>query len=719
MKNLKIMKIWLLIMGMHNVRGQSKEALFITEPASKKVILGESIRLNCKISGIPKEEQESSVQWTQNTFALGLPPLRVPRFFQSNGPTDYSLLIENAQLDDSGAYECQAHTATNRLRSQSARLEVLKPPTDVSMVPVPGSSAKLADDDVIEVIEGVETKLQCVASASKPRTEVDWIFQDSRINGSETVSGSKTFTTVSETVIVPNREDHGRTIICRANHEALQSPIDKRMKLNVKTKPDITVSTPSLSYREGDTIKVFCDGDANPPISSFAWKVNDQQLEGERQSILEIKDVMRNLNGATVTCQAQNEIGMTSSKTQLDIKYAPDIIGTANTRLVVNASDTATLSCNFDGNPIPTVTWYKNDLKIDSKNGDLKLENVDQMATGEYKCEGRSELGRAESSVQLVVRGPPIITSESDQFGNVFSCGYISEPGLESIQIIDMDAEDVNESIVYESADVTSDVVKIEPGTGRYECKVTNSLGTTTKFIVLHPQGVSSESKIAIIVSMLILLVIFGILIVIRLKFYPRERRFKVAKSVNDDENNDLVENKHSRKDSLLLGYDQRAEAVRSTTNQKARRASDEIPQMNDKIVIQHPHLQDGLKFNQTVSTGNLLGAVIIESSSSDRSHSGNDDGYGTESGSNHKDHSSQSESNSDYEINVPTVEESGSEYSKIRVKVGPDSLLDVMDGSGVSYQPQNIRSQTEKIQYQNFILSASKMNRVRSVSHV
>jgi len=130
-------------------------------------------------------------------------------------------------------------------------------------------------------------------------------------------------------------------------------------------------------------------------------------------------------------------------------------------------------------------------------------------------------------------------------------------------------------------------------------------------------------------------------------------------------------------------------------------------------------YILDGLKFNQTVSTGNLLGAVIIESSSSDRSHSGNDDGYGTESGSNHKDHSSQSESNSDYEINVPTVEESGSEYSKIRVKVGPDSLLDVMDGSGVSYQPQNIRSQTEKIQYQNFILSASKMNRVRSVSHV
>lgn len=81
------------------------------------------------------------------------------------------------------------------------------------------------------------------------------------------------------------------------------------------------------------------------------------------------------------------------------------------------------------------------------------------------------------------------MTLKKDQFGNVFSCGFISEPGLESIQIIDMDAEDVNESIVYESSDVTADVVQVEPGTGRYECKVTNSLGTTTKFIVLHPQG--------------------------------------------------------------------------------------------------------------------------------------------------------------------------------------------------------------------------------------
>ena len=76
---------------------------------------------------------------------------------------------------------------------------------------------------------------------------------------------------------------------------------------------------------------------------------------------------------------------------------------------------------------------------------------------------------------------------------------------------------------------------------------------------------------------------------------------------MNDDDSNDLVENKHSRKDSLLLGYDQRAEAVRSTTNQKTRRASDEIAQMNDKIVIQHPHLQ-GKKMTKN---GHMTGKIM------------------------------------------------------------------------------------------------------------
>lgn len=50
-----------------------------------------------------------------------------------------------------------------------------------------------------------------------------------------------------------------------------------------------------------------------------------------------------------------------------------------------------------------------------------------------------------------------------------------------------MDSESPNDQIIYRGT--SGEQVEINPGTGRYECRVRNDLGTTTKFIVLHPSG--------------------------------------------------------------------------------------------------------------------------------------------------------------------------------------------------------------------------------------
>ena len=100
---------------------------------------------------------------------------------------------------------------------------------------------------------------------------------------------------------------------------------------------------------------------------------------------------------------------------------APDIIGPINERLVVNISDSASLACNFDGNPLPKVTWRKNadDVIMTSSRirqneaGFLEILDVKQEDAGRYVCVGESELGIAENTVNLVVPGPPIITSNT------------------------------------------------------------------------------------------------------------------------------------------------------------------------------------------------------------------------------------------------------------------------------------------------------------------
>ena len=52
-----------------------------------------------------------------------------------------------------------------------------------------------------------------------------------------------------------------------------------------------------------------------------------------------------------------------------------------------------------------------------------------------------------------------------------------------------MDAESTEDAIIYQGSRNEAEMIEINPGTGRYECRVRNDLGTTTKFIVLHPSG--------------------------------------------------------------------------------------------------------------------------------------------------------------------------------------------------------------------------------------
>ena len=64
---------------------------------------------------------------------------------------------------------------------------------------------------------------------------------------------------------------------------------------------------------------------------------------------------------------------------------------------------------------MPEVTWYQgaNQEAAVSTGSTLKLDRVRQSDGGEYKCKAESLLGIAENSITLVVRGAPIITSDS------------------------------------------------------------------------------------------------------------------------------------------------------------------------------------------------------------------------------------------------------------------------------------------------------------------
>lgn len=73
------------------------------------------------------------------------------------------------------------------------------------------------------------------------------------------------------------------------------------------------------------------------------------------------------------------------------------------------------LECKVQGNPLPTVQWFKNETNIDNSpdyvttynNGEaiLKFEEIYLDDQAEYTCKAANKIGQAATSTVLIVEG--------------------------------------------------------------------------------------------------------------------------------------------------------------------------------------------------------------------------------------------------------------------------------------------------------------------------
>ena len=69
--------------------------------------------------------------------------------------------------------------------------------------------------------------------------------------------------------------------------------------------------------------------------------------------------------------------------------------------------DNVTLSCNADGNPVPTISWTKNGSPVDTSYNSrigfskdkkqLTIRNVNRTDSGEYRCVANNSVGNDTS----------------------------------------------------------------------------------------------------------------------------------------------------------------------------------------------------------------------------------------------------------------------------------------------------------------------------------
>ena len=89
---------------------------------------------------------------------------------------------------------------------------------------------------------------------------------------------------------------------------------------------------------------------------------------------------------------------------------APSIVSPPSS-IVVNETGIASLQCEVKGNPIPQVTWLKEnsllttDKRIVQTRNGLMIRDVTSQDRGVYTCKARNILGVVTSSATLTVQG--------------------------------------------------------------------------------------------------------------------------------------------------------------------------------------------------------------------------------------------------------------------------------------------------------------------------
>ncbi|UYV66074.1 hypothetical protein LAZ67_4000047, partial [Cordylochernes scorpioides] len=148
------------------------------------------------------------------------------------------------------------------------------------------------------VSAGLKIEAVCSTSGSRPPAHVTWWLEGQErsqlSNSTERVSANGNLTT-SILSLVPSRQDHGTSLVCRAENPRLASSAQDSLLLNISCTyppqqlvdlaitqfslcymtlyvPDVKLTTTETEVEEGANVQLTCQISANPPELEVGWQ---------------------------------------------------------------------------------------------------------------------------------------------------------------------------------------------------------------------------------------------------------------------------------------------------------------------------------------------------------------------------------------------------------------------------------------------------------------
>ncbi|XP_025202782.1 Down syndrome cell adhesion molecule-like protein Dscam2 isoform X33 [Melanaphis sacchari] len=225
-------------------------------------------------------------------------------------------------------------------------------------------------------------------------------------------------------------EDGTKSYQCRTKHrltgETRLSATKGRLVITEPVglkSPVFSSDAESARYRKrsNNDLSVLCSAQGYP-APSFRWY---KFIEGsnKKQAVI-LDDRIKQVSGTLIIreakvddsgkylCVVNNSVGGESVETVLTVTAPLNAI-VEPTIQTVDFGRPATLTCNYEGNPVKTISWLKDGKRLSSHDGRvLRIDSVRKEDKGMYQCFVRNEQESAQGSAELKLGGrfePPHI----------------------------------------------------------------------------------------------------------------------------------------------------------------------------------------------------------------------------------------------------------------------------------------------------------------------
>ncbi|XP_027421385.1 hemicentin-1 isoform X2 [Bos indicus x Bos taurus] len=376
------------------------------EEQNVSVLISQAVELLCQSDAIPPP----TLTWLKD----GHPLLKKPGLsVTENGSV---LKIEDAQVQDSGRYTCEATNVAGKTE-KNYNVNIWVPPN------ISGSDEAAQ----LTVIEGHLISLLCESSGIPPPNLI-WKKKGSPVLADSAgrvriLSGGRQLQ-----ISVAEKSDAG-LYSCMASNVAGTAKKDYSLQVYIRPTISNSGSHPTeIIVTRGKSVSLECEVEGVPQ-PAVTWMKDGRPLtKGRGMEIMDegrmvqLKNVHVSDTGRYV-CVAMNIAGMTDRKYDLSVHTPPSIIGNHRTpeNISVVEKSSVSLNCEASGIPLPSITWLKDgwpvnlssSLRILSGGRILRLMQTRTEDAGQYTCIVRNAAGEERKIFRLSVLVPPHIMGEN------------------------------------------------------------------------------------------------------------------------------------------------------------------------------------------------------------------------------------------------------------------------------------------------------------------